>query len=177
MKKENEKIQNHNELKKTLQLSIFLSLSVILQIIESMIILPIFIPGIKLGLSNIIILIVLYLYGIKETLNIGLMKVFFTGLFKMGFGINFLFSLIGIIMAIISSALLKKSSKLSIVGISIVGANFHMIGQIVVASLIYKTNILYVTYLPYMLLITVITGGIIGNLAKEIINRIEIEKY
>lgn len=171
------KIENNNELRKTLQLSILLSLSVVLQIIETMIILPVFIPGIKLGLSNIIILIILYLYGVKDAFKIGILKVFFSGLFRLGFGVGFLFSIVGIVFSILFSALLKKYSKLSIIGISIVGSNFHILGQIIVASIIYKTNILFVTYLPYMFLLTIVTGIIVGYCAKEIIKRVEIVIY
>lgn len=170
-------VNKNNELKKTLQLSLFLSLSVILQIVESMIILPIFIPGIKLGLSNIVILIVIYTYGTKEALKLGIMKVFLASLFKVGFGLNFIFSIVGVVLSILSSGLLKKYSKLSIIGISVVGANFHILGQIIVASILYKTNILFVTYLPYMFLLTIVTGILVGYCGKEIISRVEIEKY
>lgn len=172
-----EKLENKSELKKILQMSLFLSLSIVLQILESTIMLPIFLPGIKLGLSNIVIIIVLYKYSLLETLKLGILKVFVVGLIRTGLGLNFIFSLVGVIFSILVSGLLKKTNKFSIIGISIVGSNFHIIGQILVASLVYKTKLLYVTYLPYMLLVSIISGGIIGYFAKEIMERVEIEKY
>ena len=163
----------NNKLKTTMQLSIFLSLSIILYIIESFVNFFVFIPGIKLGLSNIVVLIVIYIYGAKEGFKIGFMKVFFTSLFRSGFGLNFILSLGGIFLSVLVSGLLKKTSKFSIVGLSIISANFHILGQIIIMSIIYRTYILYMSYLPYMILVTIISGTITGYIAKKIIERVD----
>lgn len=173
-----EKIYGNNKvknLKMILQISIFLSLGIILYIIESSIGIFIFIPGIKLGLSNIVILLVLYIYGTKEALRIGFMKVFFTSLFRSGFGLNFILSFTGMMLSIIVSGLFKKTGKFSIIGLSIIGANFHILGQVIVMSAIYRTGLLYISYLPYMIIVTTISGLITGYIAKEIKERVDFE--
>jgi len=136
VEKKTDGVESDRELRKALLISVFLSLSIILQIAESFIFIPLFLPGIKLGLANIVTIIVLYVYGIKE-----------------------------------------RTGKFSIMGVSIAGANFHMIGQIVVASAVYRTNLLYVSYLPYMLLISLFTGMLTGYFAEKIMERVDFKSF
>ena len=170
-------VESDQELRKALLISVFLSLSIILQIAESFIFIPLFLPGIKLGLANIVTVIVLYVYGIKEAGKIGIMRIFLAGILRNGLGMNFLFSLSGILCSLIVSSFLKKTGKFSVMGVSIAGANFHMIGQVIVASAIYRTNLLYVSYLPYMLLISLFTGMLTGYFAEKILERVDFKSF
>ncbi|RRD41048.1 Gx transporter family protein [Leptotrichia sp. OH3620_COT-345] len=165
------------QLKKVLQLSMFLSLGIVLQIIESIIVIPIFIPGIKLGLVNIVTMTVVYTYGVKDGVKLGIIRVIVVGILRNGFGINFLFSLSGMLLSICAVGFAKKYSKLSVIGVSIVGANFHILGQIIAASFIYKTDLFFLSYLPFMFLITIVTGGIVGYVANEVMERMEIKSF
>ena len=173
VEKKTDGVESDRELRKALLISVFLSLSIILQIAESFIFIPLFLPGIKLGLANIVTVIVLYVYGIKEAGKIGIMRIFIAGILRNGLGMNFMFSLVGILCSLIASSFLKKTEKFSVMGVSIAGANFHMIGQIIVASAIYRTNLLYVSYLPYMLLISLFTGMLTGYFAEKILERVD----
>jgi len=92
VEKKTDGVESDRELRKALLISVFLSLSIILQIAESFIFIPLFLPGIKLGLANIVTIIVLYVYGIKEAAKIGVMRIFLAGILRNGLGINFLFS-------------------------------------------------------------------------------------
>ena len=112
-------VESDQELRKALLISVFLSLSIILQIAESFIFIPLFLPGIKLGLANIVTVIVLYVYGIKEAGKIGIMRIFIAGILRNGLGMNFLFSLSGILCSLIVSSFLKKTGKFSVMGVSI----------------------------------------------------------
>ena len=170
VEKKTDGVESDRELRKALLISVFLSLSIILQIAESFIFIPLFLPGIKLGLANIVTIIVLYVYGIKEAAKIGVMRIFLAGILRNGLGINFLFSLT-------VSSFLKRTGKFSIMGVSIAGANFHIIGQIVVASAVYRTNLLYVSYLPYMLLISLFTGMLTGYFAEKIMERVNFKSF
>ena len=152
-------VESDQELRKALLISVFLSLSIILQIAESFIFIPLFLPGIKLGLANIVTII------------------FLAGILRNGLGMNFMFSLVGILCSLIASSFLKKTGKFSVMGVSIAGANFHMIGQIIVASAIYRTNLLYVSYLPYMLLISLFTGMLTGYFAEKILERVDFKSF
>lgn len=157
------------KLKKFTRLSMLLALAVVLNIIETVI--PFFngyIPGLKLGLANTIILFVLYMYSFKEALYISILRVFLVGILRTGlFSIAFFFSLGGAILSIVMMALFKRMSKLSVVGISIIGSVFHSIGQILVAIVIIDTTKM-IYYLPWLLAISVPTGILVGLVTKEL---------
>lgn len=158
--------------KKFTRLSLFLALSVVLNLIESVI--PIFngmIPGLKLGLANIVILFVLYEYSFKDALYISVLRVFLVGILRTGlFSISFCFSLGGALLSIIMMYLLKRFTKLSMIGISIIGSIFHSLGQVIIACFLINTaSMMY--YLPWLLLFSIPTGIFTGILAKELIKR------
>ena len=156
------------EIKKISRLSMLLALSVALNIIETFV--PLFngiIPGLKLGLANIVILISLYIYGFNDTLLLSILRVFIVGILRTGlFSMSFFFSLSGAILSICMMFVAKKISKLSIIGISIVGSLLHTIGQILIAVIFYNINMIY--YMALSLILSIPTGIIIGFLAKEV---------
>lgn len=158
------------KLKKLIRMSMLISLSVVISIIESYIpILNNVVPGLRLGLSNIIIIFVLYKYSFKDSLYVSIVRVFLVGLLRTGlFSISFFFSLSGAIFSIIAMCLVKKIKIFSVVGVSIIGSIAHSIGQILVAIFILKNeNIIY--YLPYLLIFSIPTGIITGLIAKKIL--------
>ena len=113
------------EIKKITRLALLLSLSVVLNLIESII--PIFngtIPGLKLGLANIVILFTLYEFSFKDAITISIMRVILVGILRIGlFSMAFFFSLSGAILSIIFMYIFKRYTKLSIIGISIIVAD------------------------------------------------------
>lgn len=159
-------------IKKCARLSMLTAVAIILNIIESII--PFFyIPGIKIGLANIIIVAVLYLYGTKEAFYVSILRVIVVGLLRTGlFSTTFLFSLSGAIFSLTIMAIIKKTNIFSIIGVSIIGSIFHSIGQILMAFVILKNSSVY-TYLPIMLIISIITGIFIGFISKEVVKLIE----
>ena len=161
------------DIKKIIYMSMLLAMGIVLSIIESFI--PIFngmIPGLKIGLSNIIILYVLYRYSIKDTFYVVILKVLLVGILRTGlFSINFYFSIVGGILSVIFMSLFMKT-KLSIIGVSIVGSIFHLIGQIIVAIILLNSfNLIY--YIPYLIIFGTISGIIIGIITKDILNKTE----
>ncbi len=163
-------------MKKFTRLTMLLALSVVLNIIESFI--PLFngnIPGLKLGLANIIVLIVLYMFSFKDALYVSLLRILLVGILRTGlFSMTFFFSLGGALFSLCSMFIAKKT-KLSIIGVSIVGSIFHSIGQILVAILIIKnTYIIY--YVPWLLLFSIPTGILVGFTSKTILNNLEDRK-
>ena len=163
-------------MKKFTRLTMLLALSVVLNIIESFI--PLFngnVPGLKLGLANIIILIVLYMFSFKDALYVSLLRILLVGILRTGlFSMTFFFSLGGAILSLCSMFIAKKT-KLSIIGVSIVGSIFHSIGQILVAILIIKnTYIIY--YVPWLLLFSIPTGILVGITSKTILNNLELRE-
>lgn len=157
-------------IKKSMEIAVFLSLSVILNIIESFF--PIFngsIPGMKLGLANSVVLLVIYLYGFKEAICLSILRVFLIGILRTGlFNYSFFFSLAGALLSTVMMYLTKKYTKLSVIGVSIVGAIFHTTGQILIAILLLD-NFNLAFYLPILYLIAIPSGIIIGLISKELI--------
>ena len=150
-------------------IGILTSISVVISIIESYFtFIGNFIPGLKLGLANIVVIFVLYKYNFKTAIGVSLVRVLVVALIRTGFGINFLFSLVGAVFSVVSMTLVKKTN-LSIIGVSIIGSIFHSIGQVSIGIfLLNNYNIIY--YLPYLLFFSIPTGVVIGILSKRLLN-------
>lgn len=150
-------------------ISALTAMSIVIGILESLIT-PVgdILPGLKLGLANVIIVFALYKYNFSKALMISIIRVFIVALLRSGFGFNFFFSLGGALLSIIVMALAKKTHP-SLIGVSILGSISHSIGQVLIGMLILKnSNIIY--YLPYLTLFSIPTGIIIGIIAKKLIN-------
>lgn len=159
-------------MKKYIRLVMLLSMSIVLSIIESFI--PLFsgfIPGLKLGLANIIVLIVLYKYDFKDVFFVSILRVFVVGIMRTGlFSVNFFFSLTGAFFSCVSMCLAKKTS-LSIIGVSVFGSIFHSIGQVIVSVFLLKNGNM-ICYLPLLLLFCIPTGLFIGYCGKILLNEL-----
>ncbi len=158
------------EMKKFTRLSLLLALCIVLNIIESVI--PLFngyIPGLKLGLANIVILFILYCYSFKDALYVSLLRVVIVGITRTGlFSVAFFFSLGGAFLSIIMMSLFKKITNLSVIGVSIIGSISHSIGQIIMAIILIKSNLM-VMYLPWLLMFSIPTGIITGKIALKML--------
>lgn len=124
------------------------------------------IPGIKLGLANIVVLVCLYTLGPKEALFITLIRVLLTA-FTFGNINMMLFSMSGAILSYLIMFLLKVSKKFSIIGVSTAGGIAHNIGQILVATITLGGVLIY--YLPALLLSGVISGIAIGSVGAIVV--------
>lgn len=160
-------------MKKYMQLVMLSSFSIVLSIIESFI--PLFngyIPGLKLGLANIVILIVLYKYGMKDAIFVSVIRVFVVGLLRTGlFSVNFFFSLSGALFSVLSMSIFKLT-KLSMIGVSIIGSIFHSLGQVLMVILLLRSgNMIY--YFPWLLLFSIPTGLFIGVTSKKLLSELE----
>ena len=128
------------------------------------------IPGVKLGLANIVILIILYELGIVEAIIVNLVRVVVVGLVRGTFlSMGFLMSITGAVFSLgimILFYLLIK--KFSIIGVSVIGAIFHVFGQILIAMIFLGTTYI-VLYLPIIAVSAIITGVFVGIVAKLII--------
>lgn len=154
--------------KKISILSLFSAFAIILSYVESFI--PVVgIPGVKLGLANLAVVLAMYLLGYKEAFFINIIRIILVGaMFGNLFGI--LFSISGAAISFIVMALLKMTKKFSIVSVGIVGGVFHNIGQIVVAAFVVNTfNV--IVYVPVLIFSGIITGLIIGMLVQIIYAR------
>ena len=143
---------------------LFAALAILMGYVEMLIPIPVPIPGVKLGLANVIIIIMMYFMDTKSAFFVSLIRVILSGLLFAGFA-GLLYSLAGALLSFAVMALLKKTGKFSIVGVSIAGGIFHNVGQIVVAALAVE-NVRMAYYLPFLLVSGVVTGIFIGIVAK-----------
>lgn len=159
--------------RKIVTLSLLICISVILSIVDGMI--PSFIPGIKLGLANIIILMILYSYSLNDALIVSILRVFIAGLLRGNiFNMGFFMSLSGAICSLFIMFILKKFiNKIHIVGVSVVGSITHCLAQIGVGVLYLGTSVFF--YLPVLLITSLITGLFIG-LAAHYLNKLKLLK-
>ena len=152
---------------KTSQLGLLLCTSLILSYIESQISFPFAVPGMKLGLPNMAIVMVLYLFGWKEALLINASRILLSG-FMFGSLFGILFSLSGALISGFIMILVKHFDLFSIKGTSICGGVSHNVGQLLVAAFIVKTSgIMY--YTPALMIAGLITGLLIGIIAEAVI--------
>lgn len=154
---------------KIVRLAIFLALGIVLSIIESSIPIPLPIPGIRLGLANVMGLIVLYYYSPKEFIAIGFLRVFAVALLRTGIGsIGSLISFSGWLVSTIVTLLVYLNKKTSIYGLSIISALFHQVGQIITVMILYE-RIEFINYLPVLLLTGAISGTLVALLSSTIL--------
>lgn len=156
--------------RKLILLSLMVAYSLALYILETFIPNPLLVifPGAKLGLSNIITLICLVTFGFRDTFFILTVRIILSSMFA-GPMSTLLFSIAGGYLSLFGMFIATKIPGLSNIGISLVGAIMHNIGQLLMASLIIK-NISIMTYLPLMLGASVVTGifiGIVVNFALK----------
>jgi len=156
-----------NNIKKSILIALLVSAGLVLHIVEGMIPMGAIVPGAKLGLANVVNLIGLVLFGFSAGLQILILRILL-GSFLIGsfMTFNFFLSLSGGLLGyiIMSYAYKHFKDKFSLIGISVLGAVFHNIGQIVIAYLIIaNTGIFY--YLPFLLLLGIPTGIGVGLVA------------
>ena len=124
-------------------------------------------PGIKLGLANIVTLVILYLLKTRYAWIVMVCRCVLGAIF--GGGITgLLFSLCGGILALCTMAIARKQKWFSIYGVSILGAAAHNIGQIV-AAMVLMNSIFVGAYLPYLLLVSLVTGLITGGICAGVL--------
>lgn len=145
-------------------LSMLLAMAIVLNILESFI--PVFIPGVKLGLANIIILIMLYEFKVYEAFLCDILRIIIVGLLRGSFlSPTFLMSLGGGMLSFIIMLLFSKIKLFSPIGVSVLGAISHSVGQIIFAIIILGSRAV-VYYLPFIAILSVFTGilsGVITN--------------
>ncbi len=156
---------------KKLALSVILAaLAMILSYVEAMVPMPVPIPGIKLGLANLVILLAIYRLGFKYALAINCIRIFVTGLLFTGvFGI--LYSLAGGLLSLLVMYLLYRTEIFSMVGVSMAGGVAHNLGQLLTACLI-MSNIRLMSYFAVLLFAGMGSGILMGIVAWLVCQRL-----
>ncbi len=151
-------------------MGVFLALALILSYVESLIPFYFGIPGVKLGLANLIVVIMLYAVGAKEAFAISMLRILLSG-FLFGNLFSILYSFAGGMLSFLVMWLVKRTGKFHVMSVSICGGITHNIGQILVASVIVETYSIFY-YIPVLLIAGLITGMLIGVIAGEVSDRL-----
>lgn len=152
--------------KKIAYSSILVALALILSYIEVLIPINFGIPGVKLGLANLVIVIGLYFLNTSQVFIILITRILLVS-FLFGNMSAMLYSLAGGIVSFTVMFLIKKIKGFSIVGVSIAGGVAHNIGQLIVASLVVE-NMKLIYYLPVLMIAGTLTGMLIGIIAQQV---------
>ena len=159
------------ETRKIARMGLLVALSMILSYVESLIPAFVAVPGVKVGLANIVVIFALYTLGPIEALIVSLLRVILSS-FLFGSVLSLLYSLSGALLSLGGMILMKKLKIFSTTVVSVTGGVLHNVGQILVACLVLDTNVL-IYYLPVLILSGVITGAVIGIIASLVIKRLE----
>ena len=149
---------------------VFTALALIFSYVETLIPVNLGIPGVKLGLANLIIVVALYKMRLSEAYLLSVVRVLLAG-FIFGNYFSIIYSLAGGLLSLTVMALLKKWGGFSLQGISIAGGVFHNIGQLIVAAVVVETfSVTF--YFPVLLVAGLLTGLVIGIVAEMMLKRL-----
>ena len=156
--------------RKVAYFGVLVALALVFSYVEYLIPIPVGIPGIKIGLANLIVMITLYKMGGKEAFLLSVVRVLLSG-FMFGNLFAIVYSMAGGVFSFLAMYMLKRTNWFSVIGISMAGGVFHNIGQILIASIALESfGVFY--YFPVLLVVGVLTGVLIGILANEILKRL-----
>lgn len=163
-------MKNMSKNKMTAMCGVFIALALVLSYLESLVPLNFAVPGVKLGLANLVTVVALYMLGLKPAILISIGRIILSGIL-FGNVTVIIYSLAGAGLSIVVMCIVRKIKIFSVTGISICGAIAHNIGQIAVAAFVMENaNILY-----YMLILCItgaIAGTLIGVLASVVLRNI-----
>ena len=154
-----------------LQVAMILILGYVETLLQGLVPTPV--PGIKLGISNGVLLFALYLMDIRSTVILMVLKVVLSGLL-FGNPMSMLFAFCGGALSLVGMIPLSRVKGLSIITVSMVGAVLHNVGQILAAMLV-MTEVapgILLRYLAVLMAVALVTGAATGILAREVINRL-----
>ena len=150
---------------------VFTALALIFSYVETLIPINFGIPGVKLGLANLIIVVALYKLPLQEVYLLSIVRIFLSG-FIFGNYFSILYSLAGGLLSLSVMALMKRRNSFSVMGISVAGGVFTNVGQMPVAMLVVETfSVAY--YFPVLMIAGLVTGLLIGILSNEMLKRLK----
>lgn len=149
----------------------FAAMALVLGYVERLVPIAPGLPGVKLGLSNTVLLYALYLMGSRDAALLMVAKVLLSGLLFSG-PTALLYSFAGGVLSLTGMVIAKKITSISVVGVSVCGAVLHNIGQLLAASLVVGLAPV-LSYLPILLLSAIITGILTGVIARSLFRALE----
>ncbi len=151
--------------------ALLIALALVLSYVELLVPLSVAVPGVKLGLPNLVIVFALYRLGARDAWIISLVRVVLVSvMFSNAFAM--MYSICGTVLSLTLMSLLIKTGRFSTVGVSVAGGVAHNIGQILCAMLLLSTSrIAY--YLPVLLVSGTLAGVLIGIASGLLVERVK----
>lgn len=149
---------------------LLIALAFIFSYIESVLVIPVPAPGIKLGLANVVVVVALYQMGNLSAVFVSVIRVLLTGL-TFGNPNMMLYSLAGCSLSLLVMILLKKTGKIGILGVSLAGGVMHNLGQIAAAAFALENTAVF-SYLPVLLVSGCAAGLAVGAAGAEAVKRL-----
>lgn len=146
------------------------ALAFLLSYVETLIPVNLGVPGVKLGLANLVTMVSLYLLGARTAAVIALVRVVLTG-FTFGSLSMMMYSMAGAALSLLVMAVCKKGDWFGTTGVSIIGGVGHNVGQLLVAAAVVETGAVFY-YLPVLLVAGTAAGAFIGLLGGMMVNRL-----
>lgn len=170
----------NREIRDMVYTALLVAMALAVSLVERMIPLPFTMPGAKLGLSNMVILVALIIYGFNRGILVASLKSVLLMLI-IGFGPSFIYSFSGaifstIMMWISYKYFSKKVKIFSIIGVSIIGSVSHIFAQVTAAAFILKSRMLY-TYFPILTIIAIVTGYFVGLGSWRVASQLKKNKF
>ena len=157
--------------KKIAYLGLLIALAFVFSYIEFLIPVNIGIPGAKLGLANLVIIVALYTLKERDAFLLSMIRIVLVG-FTFANLASMLYSIAGGTLSYLAMLLAKRTKKLSITGVSVIGGVFHNVGQIIMAIYVVKTTSL-IYYLPVLMISGIVAGVAIGILGAMVTKRMK----
>lgn len=163
----------NRNIKRMMYITMLMAMSVLLHMVESLIPIPVPIPGVKLGFANIIGLITYFMFGFRVMVGVNATRVIMASLLRgVLFGTPFWMSVAGVTVSTVAVGIFGKFLKSNNeVLLSVISSIAHIIGQIFMAFLIMGTSLIFY-YFPIMLLLSIPTGIFTGVIARQVLKRI-----
>lgn len=152
------------------RLSLLIAVAMIFSYIEAIVPYNPGIPGVKLGLANLVTVIALYIMGPKEAVTVSVIRVLISGLLFNG-AFAAMYALAGAVLSLAGMIALKRTGLFSIAGVSMAGGVLHNLGQLIVAALIIEDLKMFF-YFPVLLFSGIIAGIAIGIAASLLQDRL-----
>lgn len=150
-------------------LGLLIALAFVLSYVEMLLPINIGIPGAKVGLANLVIMVALYTIGERNAFILSVVRVVLVGL-TFGNLAMMIYSLAGAMLSFVAMLIAKRIKLFSVTGVSVIGGVFHNLGQIIVAIIVLDTASL-IYYFPFLVVVGTVSGIVIGIISGMIIER------
>lgn len=151
-------------------LGVFLAFAMMLSYVETLIPINFGVPGMKLGLANMAVVILMYMFSPKEAFLVSMIRILLSGIL-FGNAMSLIYSYAGGVLSFFVMYLCFRSRKIKMIPLSVIGAVSHNAGQLIAAAIL-VTNYNIIFYLPVLIISGIVTGLLTGAVSAAVHSRL-----